>query len=905
VALFWPDADQEHARRALNRASYYLRHELAPGVLETRGDDELAVAEDRVWCDVVAFDRALSEGRLEDALELYRGEFLPGFFVSGVPEFERWVEVERARLRDRAVDAALRLATQEAAAHRVADAERWARHASALAPHDERAVRRRLELLDRAGDRAGALRTYEEFARQLREELDADPSPETQATVAAIRARREPATVEGDGVAPVAVVRPWVGAAARPTLSRASAVRAGLWGFALLLGGAAAYVFIAARAPGLDAYGRMSVVAVLPFRVASADASLAYLHEGMAELLASELTGEGGPTSVDAASVLRAWTQAGGTRDVPLDPEAARRVAGALGADLVVDGSVVGAPGSVRLTARMVRIRDGAPRGPPVQVGGPTDSLPALVARLAVSMLERWAGRGAATVGGVGTRSVQAMRAYLAGLESYRRAHYVEAAGHLETAVELDSAYVPAAFWLAVTGGWIGGVRHGRRVQEIAWNGRQRLGARQRGLLEAFLGVRFPDPSPYQELLALRERYAMATPLSHEAWYFVGDTYLHWGAFLGLDDALRRASNAFERSIALDTTAGTLAHLLEVAVLEHDTAAVRRWWSALVGFAPPVSNALRWIAASALGDEAMLREAHHAADSMGYYEVQAINVPQYAGLPMAEVDAAIQVAERRSVTRRERFPVLFGRFAAACNAGRPGKARETIRDIAEGHEMRRDVHLLFLARYCGDTAGIAAVEARMEAVAAVAGEWQGTAACMLGRWYAASGRPGGAARALQRLRGSAAEAVPFPPQGGASRAWGELCVHLLTALVAARPPGGQRELARFDSLMRTGPRAAVVELMNFEVARAWAELGDMGRALAAVRRRAYLEAERPYALAPMLLDEGRWAGLTGDHTGAMRACRHYLALRSEPEPTLIPQRDSVLVELARLEVGRP
>ena len=37
-----------------------------------------------------------------EALELYRGPFLPGFFVADAPEFERWMEEERARLRARA-----------------------------------------------------------------------------------------------------------------------------------------------------------------------------------------------------------------------------------------------------------------------------------------------------------------------------------------------------------------------------------------------------------------------------------------------------------------------------------------------------------------------------------------------------------------------------------------------------------------------------------------------------------------------------------------------------------------------------------------------------------------------------------------------------------------------------------
>lgn len=46
-----------------------------------------------------------------------------------------------------------------------------------------------MQLLDRAGARADALRVYEEFTRHLREELEVAPSEETRALAEAIRAR--------------------------------------------------------------------------------------------------------------------------------------------------------------------------------------------------------------------------------------------------------------------------------------------------------------------------------------------------------------------------------------------------------------------------------------------------------------------------------------------------------------------------------------------------------------------------------------------------------------------------------------------------------------------------------------------------------------------------------------------
>ena len=42
-------------------------------------------------------------------------------------------------------------------------------------------------MLDRLGDRAGALHAYDEFARRLRNDLDAAPSHETIALAARLR----------------------------------------------------------------------------------------------------------------------------------------------------------------------------------------------------------------------------------------------------------------------------------------------------------------------------------------------------------------------------------------------------------------------------------------------------------------------------------------------------------------------------------------------------------------------------------------------------------------------------------------------------------------------------------------------------------------------------------------------
>ena len=269
LALFWPELTQRRARQALNRAVYYLRNALDHDVLVTRGDEEVSVAPGRVWCDTVAFDQALDAGRRAEALELYLGDFAPGFFVDGLADVERWVESERARLRERALAGAIELAREQADGGEVHLAAQWTQRATAIAPHDERAAQQRIALLDRIGDRAGAVRAYDELATRLHADLSVDPSPETQALVAAVRQRQVPLTLP----TPPRAATPELPAAPEPGPAPASAAppsaahhrpfRWLVWGGLAALAAGAGLALNDGR-PARIALGRRAALAVTP-----------------------------------------------------------------------------------------------------------------------------------------------------------------------------------------------------------------------------------------------------------------------------------------------------------------------------------------------------------------------------------------------------------------------------------------------------------------------------------------------------------------------------------------------------------------------------------------------------------------------------------------------------------------
>jgi hypothetical protein len=118
---------------------------------------------------------------------------------------------------------------------------------------------------------------------------------------------------------------------------------------------------------------------------------------------------------------------------------------------------------------------------------------------------------------------------------------------------------------------------------------------------------------------------------------------------------------------------------------------------------------------------------------------------------------------------------------------------------------------------------------------------------------------------------------------------------------SARRPDGVVLRALVDSMARDGC-CALPPFVNFALAHAYEESGDEAGALRAIRRG--VGYNPPRMLAVQRREEGRLAARLGDRAGAIRAYEHYLALRSDPEPPFVAQRDSIRAKVNRLKRGR-
>jgi DNA-binding SARP family transcriptional activator len=191
LGLFWPDSNTERARASLRQALRFLRRELDPDILSSFGEDDLRINTKALTCDSAAFICACNEGRHADGFDLYGGDFLSGFFCpDSSPEFEDWVNERRNALRRQAIAAASALISSARNAAKLHLAIRWAQSAIALSPDDEELQRTLFTLLYASGNRAGALRAYEDFANALRRQLGVCPSAATQSLIAEMRTGR-------------------------------------------------------------------------------------------------------------------------------------------------------------------------------------------------------------------------------------------------------------------------------------------------------------------------------------------------------------------------------------------------------------------------------------------------------------------------------------------------------------------------------------------------------------------------------------------------------------------------------------------------------------------------------------------------------------------------------------------
>jgi len=176
LAYLWPETDPARAGHRLTQALYALRRDLQVGALFL-GSAELRLNAELIGSDVAEFVGACRAGQLERAVALYGGPFLDGFFLSGAPEFERWVDNERAGLARDYAEALETLAAEAVARGDLGHAAEWWRRLADHDPLSSRVTVHLMSALAAAGRRADAIERASAYQELIQRELAAAPNP--------------------------------------------------------------------------------------------------------------------------------------------------------------------------------------------------------------------------------------------------------------------------------------------------------------------------------------------------------------------------------------------------------------------------------------------------------------------------------------------------------------------------------------------------------------------------------------------------------------------------------------------------------------------------------------------------------------------------------------------------------
>ena len=224
AALLWPEYDQASARAALRRTLSALNKALegrdakvsASSYRLDAGRETIGLANASashsgpgLWLDVDAFHAHVAECRthghppsetcprcrrpLEEAVELYRDDFMAGFALRDSPDFDEWQYFQAEGLRRELANALDQLVRCYVAAGDFAPAIRYARRRLALDRLHEPAHRQLMLLYAWSGQRSAALQQYRECTQVLEQELGVEPLEATTQLYTAIKENRAPA----------------------------------------------------------------------------------------------------------------------------------------------------------------------------------------------------------------------------------------------------------------------------------------------------------------------------------------------------------------------------------------------------------------------------------------------------------------------------------------------------------------------------------------------------------------------------------------------------------------------------------------------------------------------------------------------------------------------------------------
>jgi DNA-binding SARP family transcriptional activator/predicted Zn-dependent protease len=528
IGVLWGEVDEEPARHTLSQNLYTLRRETGRDWIAATPELRLDAG---IASDVGEFQDAIAARDYARAAELYSGAFLEGFYLPGAPDFERWVEEERARLKSAALQA-LEAVAARAEADQSPDAIGWWRRLTELDPLRGRYAAGLMRSLAAAGDNASALVHVRSHRNLVKRELDAEVDPAVRALASTLK---EP----GPAAPALRPPAPTAAAADREPLPapHTHPGRPPRRVVPLLLGVAILLVVVWQQLRPAAA-ARQPFLAVGAIRAADSSGQGGVLRDMLATSLGS----------------IRGLQVVANSRLVELMPRGADTIPGATtdaarraGATEILEGELVPAGAGFGLTLRRVALGSGVVRqGYTIHAADPAQLIDSATAAIARDL------GLASPSGAVATIRTSSPTAYALYEEGLRAAYQWDAAAAyrlMTAALEHDSAFAMAAYYAwFVSRGTVDdaeGNRLLRRAKRLA----PRAIDRERLLIEGWVAGL---DAPIADAVAIAETLTVRYPSDPDGQILLGTSQSeagNWAASVA----------AFNRAVSLDSAAGASA----------------------------------------------------------------------------------------------------------------------------------------------------------------------------------------------------------------------------------------------------------------------------------------------------------------------------------------------------------
>jgi DNA-binding SARP family transcriptional activator/tetratricopeptide (TPR) repeat protein len=545
LLLLWPDTTEAKARHALAQTIYSFRRELGDDLI--RSDTaELLVDPQQLSSDLAEFLDAKAAGDFERAASLYSGPFLDGFYIPGADEFERWAEVERTRLRELAIQAMEAAAKQATAAWRREDAAALWRRLSVLAPLNSRVALGYMTSLAEAGDVAGAIQYGRSHELARRQELGAQPDPSVGALLARLTRGEWRSTVTSPVEGVVA------GVTAAETIPAPGSVvviprrRRRLWIAVACAAGAAAVALwlVPPMLSGRTAFPTGSVIVMADPVDLTGDPGLS---RALASAAAVGLQQSRHVTLLTRTRIAEALKRMGRSGDTVLTDSLAIEVAARENARAVFSLTVAKVSGTYVLTGRLLSPGEGDDIAVhSVSAGRLEDvvvALDGLIRKVQASAGDPRRYRDSLpSLPLVTTKSLEALKLFAEGGESWRHARYDRAQQLFERAVALDSGFALAHAALGSLFYFI----NDRPRGDVHYAGAERFRSRLTFREQLYLDSRLAGAEGNREQEILIDRTLAERYPSFETWY-------NYGTALMRENRCAEGIPALQRGLTFDS----------------------------------------------------------------------------------------------------------------------------------------------------------------------------------------------------------------------------------------------------------------------------------------------------------------------------------------------------------------